>query len=99
MALPLLVKVEWENGDVSIERPVVENETTYALDPNVNGNWWAYKTMCTPYDPNANIVDIKIGQLFTVEGRKYVVVKPMTASQLENANSHGHIVITLFDMD
>lgn len=98
MALPLLIKVEWENGDVTIERPVVENETTYSLDPNVNGNWWAYKAMCTPYDPVANMADIKIGQLFTVEGKKYVIVRPKTDQQLSDSNDHGHLVITLIDI-
>lgn len=101
MALPLLVKVEWENGDVTIERPIMETDDgkIYQLDMAVNNNVWAYKSMCIPYVPVDNIVDIKLNQLFTVEGKKYLVVRPETATQTDKCNDHGHIVITLFDMD
>ena len=43
--------------------------------------------------------EIKIGQIFTVEGKLYVLTKPQTATQLDKCNDHGHIVITLFEMD
>jgi hypothetical protein len=42
--------------------------------------------------------EIKIGQIFTVEGKSYVIVKPQTTAQLENANEHDHIVLTLFEI-
>ena len=42
--------------------------------------------------------EIKIGQIFTVEGKSYVIVKPQTSSQIEMCNDHDHIVLTLLEI-
>ena len=100
MTLPELVKVEWENGDVSIERPIMETDdgTIYQLDANLHGNYWAWKTMCTKVDPAAEAPEIRIGQIFIVEGKKYVIVHPKTDQQQSDSNDHGHLVITLINI-
>lgn len=100
MTLPLLVKVEWENGDITIEKPlsISHDGAIYELDTQLHGNFWAYVSMCTPVDPAAEAPEVRIGQIFTVEGKKYVIVQPRTDQQLADSNDHGHIVITLVDM-
>ena len=98
MTLPKLIKVEWENGDVTIEVPISENDYMYALDEKIHGNVWAYKNICTPIDPAAKAPEIRIGQIFTVEGKKYVIVQPRTDQQLADSNGHGHLVLTLIDI-
>lgn len=100
MTLPTLVKVEWENGDVTIERlvSISANTLIYNLDEKIHGNLWAYASMCTFVDPVAESPEIRIGQIFTVEGRKYVIVQPKSPQQLQDSNDHGHLVITLVDI-
>jgi hypothetical protein len=100
MKLPELIKVEWENGDITIERPISEtiDGKTYRLDESIHGNFWAYKSMCCEVTPAADAPSIRIGQIFTVDGKKYVIINPATSSQLENTNDHGQLVITLFDI-
>jgi hypothetical protein len=95
---PFLVQVDWENGDITVERviAVTLDDAIYTLDEGRNGNFWCYKSMTKHYIPP---VDIKIGEHFTVEGKKYIVALPQTATQTDKCNDHGHIVITLFDMD
>jgi hypothetical protein len=93
-----LVKVEWENGDVTIEEVVAENEAMYKFGKRNHSNYWAPKTFCTPIDPVAEVPEIKIGQIFTVEGKKYTIVNPMTSTQSGDANEHGHLVITLINI-
>jgi hypothetical protein len=100
MTLPKLVKVEWENGDITIEIPISETDDgkIYQLDTTLHGNFWAWKSMCTEVDPAAEAPEIRIGQIFTVEGKKYVIVQPRTDQQLKDSNDHGHLVITLIDI-
>jgi hypothetical protein len=50
--LPKLIEVDWENGDKTQEIPIREESIPkigdiYYLDISVNGNYWAYKLMCT----------------------------------------------------
>jgi hypothetical protein len=44
------------------------------------------------------VPEIKIGQIFTVERKKYVIVQPMSDQQLADSNNHGHLVLTLIDI-
>lgn len=44
------------------------------------------------------IKDIKIGELFTIEGKKYIVALPKNDNHVEMANEHGHIICPIFDM-
>ena len=101
MKLPILVKVEWENGDVTIEKVVSMSLdcTRYVFDENVNGNYWAPSSMCTFINPtDLEAPEIRIGQIFVVEGKKYVIVQPMSDQQLADSNDHGHLVLTLIDI-
>jgi len=45
--LPELVKVEWENGDITFEIPVLDINDVYQFNPQVNGNVYAPKSWCT----------------------------------------------------
>lgn len=47
---------------------------------------------------NDKIPEIKIGEIFKVEGKKYVIVRPITDQQLADSNGHGHLIITLIDI-
>jgi hypothetical protein len=55
MSLPNLVKVEWENGDVTIERPIMETDggEIYQLDVRLHGNYWVYKSMCSEIETDS----------------------------------------------
>jgi hypothetical protein len=100
ITLPKLVKVTWENGDVTFEIPlsITDDRLIYQLDPKLHGNYWAYVSMSTPVDPAAEAPEIRIGQIFTVEGKKYVIVQPRSDQQLADSNDHGHLVLTIIDI-
>lgn len=53
--LPRMIRVEWENGDITFEVPIDETEERYILDKNIHGNYWAYKLMCEAYEPFPNL--------------------------------------------
>jgi hypothetical protein len=50
MNLPKLVKIEWENGDVTQGIPRLEFGDCYYFDIKESGCYWAHKCMCTPID-------------------------------------------------
>jgi len=46
-----------------------------------------------------NIAKIRIGELFEVEGKLYIIGEPKTTEQVRICNDHGHIVSTIFEID
>jgi hypothetical protein len=39
--------------------------------------------------------EVKLGEIFTVEGKKYMITKPSTPNKV---NEHGQVVIVLTDL-
>ena len=47
----------------------------------------------------AGVKEIKIGEIFTIEGKSYVVTLPVTDNHLKITNGHGHIVCPLMPIN
>jgi len=45
--IPFTAKIEWENGDITTERVIDENEHQYFFAKSQNNNYWCFKRMAT----------------------------------------------------
>ena len=44
-------------------------------------------------------VNIQIGQIFEVDGKKYIIALPKNDNHIEMTNEHGHIVCPLHEIE
>ncbi len=59
--------------------------------------WWSRFEELSKNIPQELIPSVNLGEIFTVEGKMYSIIKPDTPSQ--DTNDHGHKVILLTPMN
>jgi hypothetical protein len=45
-----------------------------------------------------SLKEIQIGEIFLVRGKKYIIGLPVSSSNINSTDEHGHIVCTLFEL-
>ncbi len=95
-------ELEWKSSEVESAERAVEfgrckqcNEPLFYNDKAVKGNYCFDYPRCEPHVEPIETLEVKLGQIFTIDGNKYLVILPKTDEQLKITNAHGHIVYTL----